>query len=141
MTATQIDSLSDEQVRQLHELYQHEWWTAGRTLADVQTMLQHSDLVIGLLNGDGDLVGFARVLTDFVYHATVYDVIVKAACRDAGLGRVLMDTILNHPRLERVNVLWLGCLEEMVPFYRKFGFTADLDGLFWMRTEPRLPSD
>ena len=31
-----IDELSDEHVRQLHQLYQQEWWTEGRSLEDVR---------------------------------------------------------------------------------------------------------
>jgi hypothetical protein len=60
-----IDALSDAQIEQLHVLYQGEWWTTGRTLADVREMMAHCDFIFGVVERDSpELVGFARVLTD-----------------------------------------------------------------------------
>ncbi len=40
-------------------------------------MLAHTDLVFALVDTDSDrLVGLARVLTDTIYRASVFDVIV-----------------------------------------------------------------
>jgi hypothetical protein len=37
-----IEQLSDDQIEDLHRLYQSEWWTKGRQLPDIRRMLQHS---------------------------------------------------------------------------------------------------
>jgi hypothetical protein len=39
-------------------------------------MLQHTDLVVGVCTEPGQLVGFTRVLTDQVFKAVIFDVIV-----------------------------------------------------------------
>ena len=58
------DVLSEAQAEQLHSLYQREWWSVGRSLADVQTILQHSDFVFAIAAPDTqELLAFARVLT------------------------------------------------------------------------------
>ena len=44
-----------------------------------------------------------------------------------------METVMNDPALASVQHRELYCLEEMLPFYEKWGFTANLPGLFFMR--------
>jgi hypothetical protein len=92
-----IDRLTEAQAHELVALYQKEWWTKGRELEDVRRMLEQTDIV----------VAFARGLTDGVYKA-------------------LMDALLEHPRLKRVRHLELYCLPELIPFYRRWGFTDEL---------------
>jgi predicted GNAT family N-acyltransferase len=97
-------------------------------------MLEHSDFVFALCTEPEDrLVGFARVLTDRVFKVLIFDVIVATDRRDEGLGRQLMDRILQHPDLRDVRHMELYCLPEMVPFYEKWGFSTDVSGVCLMR--------
>lgn len=129
-----VDKLSKEQVQQLHCLYQEEWWTKGRTLEDVEKMLEHSDITVGLCEEKtNELIGFTRVLTDRVYKALVLDVIVKDDYRGHELGKVLMDLVVNHPHLLGVKHFELYCRPEMGKFYEKWGFTSDLGEMKFMR--------
>jgi GNAT superfamily N-acetyltransferase len=134
MPIERIEQLTGQHIKQLHALYQAEWWTQDRQLEDVRRMLQHSDVIIALGEADTKrLAGFARILTDYVYKALIFDVIVAESQRGHGLGRVLMDAILNHPDLAAVRHFELYCLPDMLPFYRQWGFTADLGELRFMR--------
>ncbi len=134
MQAQFVSQLTDGQVADLVELYQSEWWTKGRTIEDVRRMLDHSDLLFGFSEpGTERLVAFSRVLTDRVYKAIIFDVIVAESFRGTGLGRQLMQTIVGHPELRRVQHLELYCLPELIPFYRQFGFSDDLGTLTFMR--------
>lgn len=68
MSYDNIDELNEEQLRRQHQLYQQEWWTRGRSLEDVRTMLSGPSYVYGVSASDtGELAGFARVLTDGDY--------------------------------------------------------------------------
>ena len=88
-----ITSLNDTQIRQLHQLYQNEWWTKGRTLDDVRRMLDHSDYLFGLCEPQtDDLVAFARVLTDRIFKAFILDVIVAPRHRGHRVGAAMMDS-------------------------------------------------
>ena len=128
------NSITDAQALDLVRLYQSEWWTKGRREADVRQMLQHCDLIVAICDEASErLVAFARVLTDFVYKALIFDVIVGADCRSQGLGKTLMNSIVNHPALRSVRHLELYCRPEMAPFYERWGFTADLGKLELMR--------
>ena len=129
-----VEVLDEGQVRQLHSLYQGEWWSAGRTLEEVRTMLAHSDVVVGLCAADtGRLLAFARVLTDGVFKALIFDVIVDRAHRSEGLGHELMDQILGHPALSVVHHFELSCLPELEPFYERWGFSNEVAGVSLMR--------
>lgn len=131
---TIIHQLNVEQAQQLHVLFQNEWWSKGRSLDDVSTMLQHSDLVLGVCDDEtGKLVGFSRVLTDQVFKAFIFDVIVNPEYRGAGIGKLLINAILGHPRILPVLHVELYCRQDMVPYYQQCGFTKELDDINLMR--------
>jgi len=129
-----VNELSEAHVEQLHALYQAEWWTKGRSLEDVRTMLRYSDFVFGIVDTVSQgLVGFARLLTDRVFKAVLFDVIVHPDHRGAGLGAFLIGQITAHPVLSRVRHIELFCLPERGDFYRRQGFTSELGALMHMR--------
>jgi GNAT superfamily N-acetyltransferase len=130
MAIQAIEHLTDEQIDDLHRLYQDEWWSRGRERADIERMLKYSDLIVAFCDSDSKrLVAFSRILTDYVYRAVVFDVIVEPTYRGNGLGRILMDAIANHPALKSVETLILYCLPELIPMYKKWGFTDEIGQL------------
>ena len=94
------------QPEQLLTLFQQAPWAKGRTLNDAREMLRHTDVAMCAWDGD-HLVGFGRVLTDFVYRATIWDVIVDEAYQKQGIGAEIVQRILHHPRLKKVELFWL----------------------------------
>ncbi len=129
-----IEQLTDGQVSDLHRMYQQEWWTKERGLEDVRRMLEHSAVIVGFCDTESKhLVAFARVLTDYVYKALVLDVIVEAGSRGRGLARALMDAVVGHPSLVSVRHFELYCRPELMPMYRKWGFSDELGDLRFMR--------
>ena len=127
-------SLTASEIDQLVDLFQAEWWTKGRTKIDVENVLRSGGPIFAFVDPQGDeLVAFARVLTDGVYKAMIFDIIVKGTWRNTGLGGLLMETVMNDPAIASIKHRELYCLEDMVPFYEKWGFTAALAGLHFMR--------
>jgi GNAT superfamily N-acetyltransferase len=134
-------ALSEAQVGQLHSLFQNEWWSAGRSLADVRVMLQNSDFIFGVVApGSQELLAFARILTDRVFKAVIFDVIVHPAHRGAGLGSKLMAHILAHDEIARVQHVELYCLPERALFYQRHDFTAELGELLFLRRSNQVKS-
>jgi len=127
-------TIPETQIEQLHALYQHEWWSRERTLTEVKAVLEHSDFVFAFCEqSSGCLIAFARVLTDRVFKALIFDVIVAPDYRGEGLGQQLMERIIECPELRSVQDLELYCLPELVPFYEKLGFSTDVSGVSLMR--------
>ena len=118
-----VERLSDARIVELCGLYQREFWSKGRTVDGVRRMLENTDVVVAFTDGpDGELVAFARVLTDEVYRAMIYDVIVDASHRGHGLGKLLMDAVVSHPQVRSVHHVELYCRAEMGDFYERWGF-------------------
>jgi predicted GNAT family N-acyltransferase len=116
------------------ELYKHEWWTNNRTIEHTQAILKGSDVVIGICDeADDRLVAFARVLTDRIARAFIFDVIVAADQRGRGLGRWVVDRVLEHPEVKSVELVELYCRPELVPFYERMGFSSPDSGVVLMR--------
>ncbi len=131
-----VHELNEEQLIQLHNLYQLQWWSRGRTLEDVRTMVDGSSLVFALVAADsGRLVAFCRVLTDFAFRGMLHDVMVEEQARCHGVGRRLMEAVTTHPRLRRVEAIGLWCKAELVPLYQKFGFEQANANYCWMQRQ------
>lgn len=123
MNVEVIDGFSSKHTDEFRALYdQYPWWE-GRTPKDIQTMIEHTDLLVGLRDTENDqLVAAGRVLTDFVYYAKIYDVIVGENHRGNGLGRKLIESIVEHSALNSVSNMTLDCREGLIPFYEHCGF-------------------
>ncbi len=127
-----LHALNENQIAQLHALYQNEWWSGGRTLEDTRRCVQGSSLIFGFVQ-DGNLVAFARVITDYVFKAFIFDVIVSPVLRGQGIGNLIVNTIKSHPDLARVGHLELYCRDDMIAFYESHGFSAELGNIHLMR--------
>ena len=103
-------------------LFEQAPWACGRTVAETTEMLRQTDLFISAWE-DNRVVGCGRVLTDYVYRASIWDVIVDAAYQGQDVGTEIMHRILNHPALQRVELFWL-CTRDKHSFYENLGFSA-----------------
>lgn len=136
-----VEICRDPDPEELLALYRsYDWW-ADRSLEDVERAIEGTDVLVGLRdeeaggdfrNGDdetpeGTLVAAGRVLTDYIYYAKIYDVIVADPYRGDGIGERLMDAILDHPDLSRLDSLALNCRTGLVDFYERCGF-EEFDG-------------
>jgi GNAT superfamily N-acetyltransferase len=106
---------------ELCSLYDDYGWWRDRDPDAVTRALRHTDEVVLARDDAGHPVGAARVLTDYVYYAMVYDVIVAESARGEGVGRDLMAAVRDHPRLQDVDPALLA-REGLVDFYESCGF-------------------
>lgn len=125
---TAIRELDSSDAPALTALYEEYPWWADREVEDVRTALANTEVALGIeadeRNGqdDRDLVAAARVLTDYRFYATVFDVIVAESRRGEGLGEELMAAVVSHPDLQTLPGLSLLCRDGLVPFYESIGF-------------------
>ena len=113
-------------------LFEQADWAQGRSYEDTKYMLAHSDLALSAWDGHL-LVGFGRVLTDFVYRASIWDVIVDRGYQGQDIGREILQRILHHPSLSRVELFWL-CTRNKQAFYATMGFSdQEQTGMVWDR--------
>ena len=112
---------------QVLALYRGAWWARDRVRADVDAMLASTPIQVGLVDLRTDeLVAFCRALTDRTFLALILDVIVAPARRGQGLGERLMDELLAIPEVRHAASIELVCQPELIPFYERWGFTANV---------------
>lgn len=72
----------------------------------------------------GKQVGFSRVITDFSEFASLWDVFIDDEHRGKGVGKSLMQYIMDHPRLKGI-FRWFLMTEDAHKLYEKYGFKAE----------------
>jgi hypothetical protein len=132
-TVRSVYELTDSHIQQLHQLYQGEWWTKGRSLEQTRRCVAGSQVCVGLVDSNECLVAFARVVTDFTFKALIFDVIVESTARGQGLGQRVLALIKSHEKLRDVCHFELYCLPALYEFYRKYGFSEDVGEIHLMR--------
>ncbi|OEL27865.1 hypothetical protein BAE44_0011112 [Dichanthelium oligosanthes] len=92
--------------------------------------LEHSRVV--WLSAAGEAarpVAFARAAGDGVFNAVVWDVVVEPSCQGLGLGRAVMERLVDELRRDGVANIVLYAEPRVVGFYRLLDFAMDPDGI------------
>lgn len=107
------------------------YWSKGRSLEVVEMSVANSGLVCGGYAENGDLVGFARMVTDFATFAWLCDVYVLAAHRGSGLGVAIARTLVEHPEVSDLKRQMLAT-RDAHSLYEKLGFRPIDTPAKWM---------
>ncbi|TIQ36862.1 MAG: GNAT family N-acetyltransferase [Mesorhizobium sp.] len=73
---------------------------------------------------DGKQVGFARAITDYTVFAYLADIIIWPEHRGRGIGKRLVQALLDHPEVKTVSH-WSLTTSDAHSLYQKFGFETD----------------
>jgi GNAT superfamily N-acetyltransferase len=107
-------------LKKIHHILSTEtYWATGRPFEVVEKSFQNS-LAFGLYRND-ELIGWARVVTDYATFGWIADVLILEEFRGQGLSKWLMETILAHPDLQGFR-RWVLATKDAHELYRKFGF-------------------
>ncbi len=120
----------------IHGFLVASYWAQGRPRERVVQSIEHS-VPFGLYHRK-DLVGFARVVTDYVAVAFIADVFVLPPHRGNGLGRWLVDVVTSAPELRLIR-RWLLGTRDAHGLYREFGFSEPTPNVLMERID--LDSD
>ncbi|MEO1799007.1 MAG: GNAT family N-acetyltransferase [Cyanobacteria bacterium J06629_2] len=96
------------------------FWARSRDMDDLKTAVTHSNPVVTVWDRDR-LIGFARATSDGIYRAAIWDVIVDPDYQGVGLGRKLVQTVLSHPLVCKVERVYLTTTHQQ-SFYERIGF-------------------
>lgn len=109
---------SPGQLQQL--LDAHSFWASGRSLRELNRMLAGSQAVVSAWQGSR-LVGFGRATSDGVFRAVLWDVVVAGDHQGRGLGRRIVEALLEEPALQGVERIYLMTTNS-TGFYQQLGF-------------------
>ena len=85
-------------------------------------MLAGSQAVVSAWQGPR-LVGFGRATSDGVFRAVLWDVVVAGEHQGRGLGRGIVEALLQEPPLQGVERIYL-MTTNCSGFYEQLGFMA-----------------
>lgn len=114
------------------------FWAKGRSIEDLGIAIANSDPVITVWDGER-LIGFARATSDGIYRATIWDVAIDPEFRAVGLGSKLVETVLSHPRMNRVERVYLMTTHKQ-RFYERIGFQANSTSTMVLYNQPNFSS-
>ena len=104
----------------VHAFLTTSYWAEGIPREILERALRGS-LCFGLYEG-GRQVGLARVITDAATFAYLCDVYVLPEMRGRGLGKWLIERVMEHPDLQGLRRFSL-VTRDAHELYRPFGFT------------------
>jgi ribosomal protein S18 acetylase RimI-like enzyme len=108
-------------IYQLRDLFNATaFWAKERSLEDLETAIAYSDPVVTVWDGDR-MIGFTRGSSDGVFRGTIWDVVIHPEYQGLGLGRKLVETLISHPRMNRVERIYLMTTHQQ-SFYERIGF-------------------
>jgi len=99
---------------------QSTYWASDRPRETIEKSLASSLCFGAYVAETRRQVGFARAVTDRATFAWICDVFVDPAHRGNGLGKRLMEEVVNHPDLA-TTAMYLGT-RDAHGLYERFGF-------------------
>jgi GNAT superfamily N-acetyltransferase len=107
------------------QLLKEAYW--GRNRSDELNRKAFANSLCVIAFVDGRQVGFARASGDRTLFARISDVIVWPDHRGRGIGKALVQALLEHPELATVTT-WTLNTSDAHELYARFGFRRVEDG-------------
>jgi ribosomal protein S18 acetylase RimI-like enzyme len=109
-------------------------WAQERRVEDWAIAIANSKPIVTAWDGDR-LIGFSRAISDGIYRATIWDVVIDPHYQGAGLGRKLVETVLMHPHVNRVEKVYLVTTHQQ-SFYERIGFERNTNTTMVLYNHP-----
>ncbi len=105
----------------IHGFVSQSYWAKGIP-RDLLARAMRNSLCFGLFDGGNNQIGFARMITDRATFAYLADVFILESHRGKGLGKRLMQAIVDHPDLQGLRRMMLATRDAHA-LYALYGFT------------------
>lgn len=108
-------------INYIHKFLSKSYWAKGIPKHAVEKSIKNS-FCFGLYHAEKQ-VGFARVITDYTTFAYLADVFIDESQRGTGLGKKLVNEIVNHEELAGLK-RWHLLTDDAQGLYKKYGFAV-----------------
>lgn len=103
----------------IYDFISNSYWSNGITREIVERTVKHS-FCFGVYHNNQQ-IGFARVVTDFASFGYLADVFIIENYQGKGLGKQLVEFIVNYPELTKLRRFLLAT-KDAHGLYTQFGF-------------------
>lgn len=107
-----------------------EYWSDGRIVEDVEKTILNS-YCFGMYTLENEQVGFARVVTDYIYFGYFMGFIIFTKFQGKGYGKKLVAHMLKDDVIKSLKTVALKT-KDAHSFYQRFGFKKIGDSPIWM---------
>ena len=115
------DDRSKVQLEVVHRLLAATYWGDRRPREIVDRMVAGS-ICFSLYHGSKQ-IGFGRAVTDSTTFTWVADIVVEPEFRGAGLGKWIMECLLEHPAIKGTQLVLQT--RDAQGLYEQFGFSEN----------------
>jgi GNAT superfamily N-acetyltransferase len=122
----------------VYDFLSRSYWAKARPRERTDLAFANS-LVFGLYEGSRQ-IGMTRVVTDFSVFAYLCDVFIHEDYRGQGLGKWLMQSMLEHPDLSHIR-RWMLATDDAHGLYQQFGFEQLPEVEKWMQRLRPFPNE
>lgn len=137
LVSTDLTKISLERV---HKFLTSAYWSKDISLECVEKSIKNS-LPFGLYcdrTETIELIGFARVVSDYSTFAYLCDVFIIEEWRGRGLSKWLLECVFSHPELQGLRRFCLGT-KDAHGLYLPFGFTPVKQPQNWLEIKKDSP--
>ncbi len=113
-----------------------EYWGDGRSIADVETTIKNS-YCFGIYRLDKEQIGFARVVTDYIYFGYIMDVIIFEKFQGKGYGKILIAHVLNDDMIKNLKTIALKT-KDAHSLYERYNFKKIGNSPLWMSIDKQI---
>lgn len=117
-------------IGRLHEWLTGSYWANERTMEDQLTAVANSMNFSAFI--DGEMVGYARMVTDGATFGWLCDVIVAPEYRGKGIGTAMMDAVFSNEDVLKIRRFLLGTRDAHA-LYRRYDFVDTEQGRIMRR--------
>lgn len=115
------DDKSKLDINFIHSFITNSYWGKGRSLEEVTKTIDNSDC-FGIYNNNKQ-IGFARVVSDYVIFAYLFDVFITEEYRGKGLSKILLNEVFENRKYKKIKK-WYLATQDAHGLYEKFGFQS-----------------
>ena len=101
-------------------LHRNAFWAQERTINDLRKCLANSDVIISIWSNN-EPVGFGRALSDGIYRAVLWDVVIDQNHQGKGYGKIIIKNILESKEIKYTKKIYLMTTSKK-SFYSQFDF-------------------
>lgn len=120
----------------IHDFICHSYWNSTRSMEETIMTIENS-FCFGLYTKRKKQIGFARVVTDYVFFGYFMDVIIDPKYQGRGLGKTLVEFILNDETIKSLQTVALKT-KDAHGLYEKYGFKKVGDSPLWMSIDKQV---
>lgn len=106
-------------LKKIHSYLTRTYWSNGIPYKTIERAFKHS-LCFGVYD-QNELIGVARVISDFATYAYLCDVFIEEDYRGKALGKWLVNCIIEHPDLQGLR-RWSLLTKDAHGLYKHVGF-------------------